>query len=124
MIPLILATLRDLFRPRHGLIIENLALRQQILVLERTAPRPRLNRADRAFWVALSRCWRHWRRPLRLVKPSTVIAWHRKGWRLYWRWRSRPGKGGRPGTPIATVNAGVKLPRSAEVKFPTREIKW
>jgi transposase InsO family protein len=104
MIPLILAALRDLLRPRHDLIIENLALRQQILVLERAVPRPRLNHADKAFWVALSLCWRHWRRPLRLVKPSTVIAWHRKGWRLYWRWKSRAGKGGRPGIPIATID--------------------
>ncbi len=86
-----LSTLRDLLRPRHDLIIENLALRQQILVLERSGARPWLHPADKAFWVALSRCWRHWRRPLRLVKPSTVIAWRRRGW----RWKSRPGKGGR-----------------------------
>jgi len=98
------ATLRDLLRPRHDLIIENLALRQQILVLERAGARPRLRPADKAFWVVLSRCWRHWRRPLRLVKPSTVIAWHRRGWRLYWRGRSRPGKGGRPGIPIAAID--------------------
>jgi hypothetical protein len=104
MIHLILASLRDLLRPRHDLILENLALRQQILVLERSGAHPRLRASDKAFWVALSHCWRHWRRPLRLVKPSTVIAWHRKGWRLYWRWKSRPGNGGRPGVPIATID--------------------
>ena len=109
MIPLILAALRDLLRPRHDLIIENLALRQQILVLERTGVRPRLTRANRAFWVLLFRCWRHWRRPLRLVKPSTVIAWHRRGWRLYWRGKSRPGKGGRAGLPITTIDLIRKM---------------
>jgi len=109
MIALILSTLRDLLRPRHDLIIENLALRQQILALERSGARPRFHSADKAFWVALSRCWRHWRRPLRLVKPSTVIAWHRRGWRLYWRGKSRPGKGGRPGIPIASVDLIRKM---------------
>lgn len=104
MLKLLFAALRDLFRSRHDLVVENLALRQQLLVLERSGARPKIRPADRAFWAVLAGCWRHWRRPLRIVKPATVIAWHRKGWRLYWRWKSRPGKGGRPGTPIEIVD--------------------
>lgn len=78
---LILNYLRDLLRPRRDLMLENLALRQQILVLRRTNPKPPFSMLDRAFWVILYRKWENWRRPLALVKPETVIAWHRKGWR-------------------------------------------
>ena len=90
MITLLLGLLRDLFRPSRDLIIENLALRQQVLVLERANPRPLINEIDRTFWVLLSRLWASWRRPLRLVQPETVIAWHRRVWRFWWRWKSRP----------------------------------
>ncbi|MBE0564352.1 MAG: transposase [Krumholzibacteria bacterium] len=96
MLTILLDTLRDLLRPRRDLLLENLALRQQILVLQRTIPKPPLTNADRAFWVLLCRWWAGWRRPLRLVKPETVIAWHRKGWRLWWKWKSKPKEVGRP----------------------------
>ena len=88
-----------LLRTRRDLHLENLALRQQILVLERSNAKPALNAFDRTFWVWLSRIWSDWSRPLRLVKPETVIAWHRKGWRLWWRWKSRPADPGRPRIP-------------------------
>jgi putative transposase len=78
----------------RSLVLENLALRQQLAVLRRQAPRPRLRVADRLFWVALARLWPRWREALHLVKPETVIAWHRAGFRLFWRWRS--SRGGRP----------------------------
>ncbi len=78
---------------RRSLALENLALRQQLAVLRRQAPRPRLRPSDRLFWVALARLWPRWREALCLVKPATVVAWHRAGFRLFWRWRSR---GGRP----------------------------
>jgi putative transposase len=64
-------------------------------VLKRKRPRPRLSSWDRPFWTILQRCWSRWTDVLVLVKPDTVIGWHRAGFRLYWRWRSRP-RGGRP----------------------------
>jgi len=79
--------------------VENLALRHQLAVLQRTAKRPRLRRADRALWVLLSRFWSGWRESLTIVQPETVIRWHREGFRLYWRWKSRPGRTGWPELP-------------------------
>ena len=79
---------------RRALVFENLALRRQIAVYQCTTKRPRLRNADRLFWVWLSRCWSGWREALILVQPRTVVGWHRRGFRLYWRWKSR--KTGRP----------------------------
>jgi hypothetical protein len=90
-----LAVIRVFFRSRSDTAIEILALRQQVAVLKRKRPRPPLNAIDRLFWTALRRLWSRWSEILVIVKPETVIAWHRAGFRLYWRWRSRP-HGGRP----------------------------
>ena len=103
MLYLILNLLRDLVRPRTDLLLENMALRQQINVLRRDNPKPHFTMWDRAFWVALMRTWQKWRRPLALVKPQTVIAWHRRGWRLFWRWKTRPKEVGRPRIPYEVV---------------------
>ncbi len=93
---LLLAVLRAALRDRAGLVAENLVLRHQLAVLARpTRKRPRLRARDKAFWVLIRRLWRDWRGSLVLVRPETVIGWHRRGWRLFWRWRSR-GRGGRP----------------------------
>jgi putative transposase len=75
--------------------IENLALRQQLSVLKTKNPRPRLNNFHRLFWVLLSRFWKDWRNALVIVKPETIVAWHRKGFKLFWKFKSRY-KGGRP----------------------------
>jgi len=65
--------------------IEILALRHELAVLQaHPRKRPRLGRADRLLWVLLSRVWAQWRSALVIVKPETVIAWQRKGFRLYW----------------------------------------
>ena len=104
MLNLILHTLLSLVRSHHSLSLENLALRQQLLVLQRSNPKPAFNAFDRAFWVLLSRVWPGWRRPLRLVKPETIIAWHRKGWRLWWKWKSRPRDPGRPRIPYEVID--------------------
>src|SRR6266571_919222 len=81
---------------RRELRLENLALRHQLQVALRTNPHPRLRRRDRVLWVWLQRVWPDgWRQHLRLVRPETVLRWHRKGWRLYWSWKSRT-KLGRP----------------------------
>ena len=82
-------------RTRASLQAEILALRHQLLVLQRSnnGHRVRLRATDRLLWVWLSRLWTGWRSALIIVKPETVIAWHRQGFRLYWRWKSRHGEG-------------------------------
>jgi putative transposase len=85
-----------LLLPRSQLILENLALRQQLAVLNRQRPRPPLRRRDRLFWVCLSKLWSGWRSALVVVQPDTVIRWHRQGFRLWWRWKSRSKRVGRP----------------------------
>src|SRR6266496_6198492 len=85
------------FRSRRGLMLENLALRQQLsTVLQKR--RPRIGLVDRTFWVVLRRVWTRWSDAVVIVKPETVIGWHRAGFALYWRWLSRTGRlpGGRP----------------------------
>jgi putative transposase len=93
----LLATLRSIFRSRDALELENLALRHQIGVLQRSArKRPKLTAGDRLLWVCRSRLWRDWRSALAIVKPETVVAWHRAGFRLFWTWKVRRGQPGRP----------------------------
>ncbi len=87
---------RALLAGRAALAAENRALRQLINVLRRSVRRPRLRQRDRLFWVLLSRRFCNWRSWLAIIEPETVIAWHRLGFRLYWRWKSRGGKPGRP----------------------------
>jgi hypothetical protein len=94
---LVLATLRAAGRSRGDLVLENLLLRHQLTVLTRPTRRPhvRFRRRDKLLWVLARRLRHDWRRHLVVVRPDTVVRWHRAGWRLYWRWRSRSG-GGRP----------------------------
>jgi hypothetical protein len=74
--------LRLLVQSRSQLVLENLALRQQLAVLSRQRPRPALQRRDRLFWVCLSKWWTGWRSVLIVVQPDTVIRWHQQGFRL------------------------------------------
>ena len=78
---------RQAFQTRAALQAEIVALRHQLLVLQRSrrGHRLRLSRVDRFLWVWLSRFWSGWRSTLVIVQPETVIAWHRQGFRLYWR---------------------------------------
>jgi len=85
----ILGALVAALRPRASLVVENLALRQQLAVLRRTTPRPRLHPVDRAFWAVLSRTWSRWADALVIVEPATVVAWHRRGFARFWTWKSR-----------------------------------
>src|SRR5262245_10838964 len=97
-----LAMLRGLIRSRAALHFEVLALRHQLQVLERSRPRRlRLAKADRWLWALLSRAWNGWRRAVVIVKPETVIAWHRQGFRLFWTWKSRRCHGRPPVAPDA-----------------------
>jgi len=100
----LLFSVRDCFRSRFALQAEMLALRHQLLVLQRTTRgrKLRLRWTDRFLWTWLSRLWSNWRSALMIVKPETVIAWHRRGFRLYWRWRSRHSQG-RPCLPQEVI---------------------
>jgi hypothetical protein len=84
------------FRSRNEQAIVELALRQQLATYALQKTRPRLTPLDRAFWVALFRFWPRWKDTLVIVKPDTVVRWHRKGFRLYWRWISKRGPGRPP----------------------------
>jgi transposase InsO family protein len=93
----LLVLLRSLIRSRVDLQLENLALRHQIGVLQRSLKnRRRITPMDRLFWASLSRIRRDWRSALVIVKPQTVVAWHRMGFRLFWTWKVRHGQQGRP----------------------------
>ncbi|MBN1770171.1 MAG: integrase, partial [Deltaproteobacteria bacterium] len=82
------------------LAAENVALRHQLDVALRPArPRRQLALRDRVLWVWLSRLWSGWKDAVRIVQPETVIAWHRRGWRLYWTCRSKRRRPGRPPVP-------------------------
>src|SRR5437762_6136110 len=92
---ILFGTGRSCLRTHRELALENLALRQQLAVWRARAPRPRLTRMDRIFWVLLSRVWTSWRHTLQVVRPETVVGWHRQGFRRYWAWKSRR-RWGRP----------------------------
>ena len=89
----IIRSIVALFRSRQNQAFVELALRQQLEVYTRRHRRPRLSPLDRAFWVALVHVWPRWRQALVVVKPDTVIRWHREGFRRYWRSISVPGPG-------------------------------
>ena len=77
-------------------------LRHQVTILQRRNPKPKLRPADRRLWVWLSRSWSRWRSALVIVKPDTVVDWHRRGFCWYRTWKVRHGKAGRPSVPKAT----------------------
>jgi putative transposase len=98
LIRLLLTAVLAWVRPHNDLVFENLLLRHQLAVLTRptrTRPRARLRAWDKLLWVLARRFCAGWREQLRLVTPYTVVRWHRQGWRLFWRWKSR-SRGGRP----------------------------
>jgi transposase InsO family protein len=95
---LLLTTVLAWVRPRQDLVLENLLLRHQLAVLTRptrTRPPRQLRSWDKVLWVLARRFCGGWRQHLRIVTPDTVVRWHRQGWRLFWRWKSR-SRGGRP----------------------------
>jgi transposase InsO family protein len=84
------------FRSRSQQAVVELALRQQLATYAHTKSKPKLTPLDRTFWIALLRVWPRWKEVLVIVKPDTVVRWHRKGFRLYWRWISKRGPGRPP----------------------------
>jgi putative transposase len=97
-----LSSFRVYFQRSADTQLEILALRHQVIVLQRKTPKPKLKSTDRRLWVWLSRSWCRWRSALVIVKPDTVIDWHRRGFRWYWTWKVRHGKAGRPCVPKET----------------------
>lgn len=119
-LPLVLSILVAVFEDRADLVAENIALRHQVSCLVHRGPRPKLRPIDRVFWVLLSRFWGRWMEPLAMVKPATVLVWHRQGFKLFWRWKSRKRGPGRPRiseeirrliVEMAEMNAGWGAPR-------------
>ena len=99
MITLLLHLLRllpFLVGGHRQLVLENLALRQQLAVYRRLAPCPRPRPADRLFWTGLARIWTGWRQALVIVSPDTVLRWQRRHFRAYWTRLSRRPTAGRP----------------------------
>jgi hypothetical protein len=82
-------TIAHLFCFRRSLLLENLALRQQLAVFKRRHPRPRLNGFDKLFWVTARQIWSEWKNSPIVVTPETVVGWHQAGFRLYWKLLSR-----------------------------------
>ena len=112
----LLLTLRTCARSRVALHLEVLVLRHQLQVLQRTRPRRlRLAKTDRWLWALLSRTWARWQTALVIVKPETVIAWHRQGFRLWWAWKSRR-RIGRPTLP-ADVRSLIRTMAQANPRW-------
>jgi hypothetical protein len=118
-IAVILGWLRRLAASRCNLLIENLALRQQLAILTAKRPRPRMGTADRIFWLALRRFWPRWKEVLVIIQPDTVVCWHRQGFRKFWTWKSRRRFIGRPSTK-AEIR---RLVRRMAAENPTY-VKW
>jgi putative transposase len=96
----LLPTLRSAMRSRRDLVVENLALRQQLVTLA-ARRHPDIRPADRVFWILLRRFWSGWAESLTIVRPDTVVRWHRAGFRIYWNWLSKRGtRSGRPPLPL------------------------
>jgi hypothetical protein len=111
----VLAYVRAFLLTRHILGLEIAALRQQLAVFKRKQPRPHLRESDRLFWIFLRRVWTSWSGALIVVEPETVVSSHRAGFRLFWRWRSRRRKPGRP-----PIDAAVRqLIRRMKADNPT-----
>jgi hypothetical protein len=93
----LLWTIYSRFKKTLDLALENLALRQQLSIMKRSSKRPQIRPRDRLFLVVLSRLWSGWQDALIVVKPDTVVRWHRKGFfKLLWRYKSRLRGPGRP----------------------------
>lgn len=108
MIKILLKLLfKILLGPEKDLALGNLALRHQVAAMKRSIKRPQLRSRDRLFWVLLSRFWSNWQQALILVKPETVVCWHKKGFKLFWKFKSRRKGPGRP--PVSPEIRGLIL---------------
>lgn len=92
LLRLLIGSFPRLFSSRRDLLLENMALRQQLMVFKRRDSRPIVSWPDKLFWVVARQLWSNWKQALVIVTPETVVRWHRAGFRLYWRWLSRHRK--------------------------------
>ncbi|MGA2322363.1 MAG: integrase core domain-containing protein [Sedimentisphaerales bacterium] len=114
---LIFGLIRLIFTDKTNLVLENLALRHQLEVLGRNK-KPKLKKPDRIFWAWLFKIWDHWKSALIIVKPQTVIGWHHKGFKLYWKWKSR--RVGRPTIDWELIKLIRKMQRENQTWTPQR----
>src|SRR3989454_5717804 len=94
------------FGGQKRVALENAALRQQLAVFKRDVKRPRLHRRDRLFWIGLRTIWKDWKSALVIVRPETVISWHRNRFKRYWRQLSQPKGPGRPASHFGDSQVG------------------
>ncbi len=119
LISVLLRCCAAFFRRRNQQAVVELALRQQLATQAPTRSKRKFSALDRAFWVLLFRFWPRWKEVLVLVKPDTVVGWHRKGFRLYWRWISKRG----PGRPPIAIEVQALIKRFAlENGWGAREV--
>ena len=97
----LLRTFGLIWRGHRAVALETLALRQQVAALTRTGKRPPLRARDRLFWILLATAWREWRTAVLIVRPDTVVRWHRQWLRRRWTWHSTRTRPGRPSTGAA-----------------------
>jgi hypothetical protein len=116
---LVASFIRSLFKSHRQLLLENLALKQQLAMLQLSVKRPRASVTDRNFWILFSRYVDGWRNTLHALHADTVVRWHRQGFRLYWRWKSRGPRPGRP--PILCVFIVLSHDRRQVVYFNATE---
>jgi hypothetical protein len=119
-----LGAIARILRTHRGLVLENLALRQQLGVLKRKHPRPKLGLLDRSFWGLARRFWSRWKELLVLVQPETVARWHRAGFKAYWampcKVRNRVGGGLRISNLIRELILESGASSVASLNFGTR----
>ena len=84
LVILLFEFIRLLFKNRHNLILENLLLRQQIIILKRKTKKPKLKNIDRIILIWISKLWNDWKSALIIVKPETLIGWHKRGFKFFW----------------------------------------
>ena len=119
----LLTLINALLADRTRLVMENVALRQQVIVLQRSVTRAKVEDSDRIFWILMRITLKTLRETLMIVKPDTVIAWHRKGWRFYWRRKIRQGKPGRPKISPEVIDLIRRMSRD-NVTYVKLEIMW
>ncbi len=99
---IVLGTVADLARSKPQLVAENLLLRQQLIVLNRSVKRPRCTSAERCLFVLLASKLQRWKEALLIIKPETVLRWHRQGFRLLWKQKSY-ARSREPKVPAETI---------------------
>ena len=117
---LIFEFFRLLFKSKQSLVLENLMLRQQLNIYKRKNKKPKIENIDRIILVWISKIFSNWKSAMIIVKPETVIGWHRKGFKLYWKWKSR--KTGRPKVDWELINLIRKLQKE-NLKWSAQRIQ-